>query len=262
MKKTVRAKIHWGYIALALAVAMGGFAGLWLTRRQAPTLTRRCSLPRAERMQWAEEVLLGVVEAEGIAIEETDLNGTGLIGPEWTPLTTTSGLIEAKRTSLDPNFAALLVRYFQEAGLKAGDHVAVGASGSFPGLLIATLCAATEMELDVDVIASFGASMHGATRTELNICRIMRILRENGVVDYDLLAVSPGGDNDYGESLLFPEAREVIAALAAAEGVSLSTTTDLEKSIARRLELFGEDVGLLCQCGRGQRQQRHQRLYA
>ena len=249
MKKTVRAKIHWGYIALALAVAVGGFAGLWLTRRQAPTPYTQVQFAAAERMQWAEEVLLGVVEAEGIAIEETDLNGTGLIGPEWTPLTTTSGLIEAKRTSLDPNFAALLVRYFQEAGLKAGDHVAVGASGSFPGLLIATLCAATEMELDVDVIASFGASMHGATRPELNICRIMRIMRENGVVDYGLLAVSPGGDNDYGESLLFPEAREVIAALAAEEGVEFIDYNDLEKSIARRLELFGEDVDCFVNVG-------------
>ena len=80
MKKTVRAKIHWGYIALALAVAMGGFAGLWLTRRQAPTPYTQVQFAAAERMQWAEEVLLGVVEAEGIAIEETDLNGTGFAG--------------------------------------------------------------------------------------------------------------------------------------------------------------------------------------
>ena len=55
-------------------------------------------------------------------------------------------------------FAALLVRYFEEAGLEKGDTVAVGTSGSFPGLFIATLCAATEMELDTKVIASFGSS--------------------------------------------------------------------------------------------------------
>ena len=74
----------------------------------------------AERMQRGEEILKDVVVREGIAIEDIDLNQTGLIGPEWTPLTTTPGIEEAKRTALDPNFAALLVRYFEEAGLEKG----------------------------------------------------------------------------------------------------------------------------------------------
>ena len=73
------------------------------------------------------------------------------------------------------------------------------------------------------------------------------------MVDYVLLAVSPGGDNDYGESLLFPEAREVIAALAAAEGVEFIDYNDLEKSIARRLELFGEDVDCFVNVGGARR---------
>ena len=207
----------------------------------------RAPLPGACRN--AKKTLLAVIEAEGIAIEAGDINRTGLIGPEWTPLTTSQGILEAKRTSLDPNFAALLVRYFKEAGLEAGDHVAVGASGSFPGLLIATLCAATELGLQTDVIASYGASLHGATRPEMNVCRIIRILKEEGLVDHTLLAVSPGGDNDYGQSLLFPDSREAIAALAAEEGVEFIDYNDLEKSIQRRLELFGEDVDCFVNVG-------------
>lgn len=139
--------------------------------------------------------------------------------------------------------------YFKEAGLEAGDTVAVGTSGSFPGLLTATLCAATEMDLDVKVSASFGASMYGATRLELNICRIMRLLKEGGIVEYQLLAVSPGGNNDYGESALFPDSRETIAQLAAQEGVEYIDYNDIEKSIARRLELFGEDVDCFVNVG-------------
>ena len=250
MKKLrFKMKIRWQYLLLALLIGASGFAATWLSRNLEPTAYADVQRAAAERMQRGEAVLLDVVLQEGIAIEDIDLNQTGLIGPEWTPLTTTPGIEEAKRTSLDPNFAALLVRYFKETGLEAGDRVAVGTSGSFPGLLMATLCAATELELDVDVIASFGSSMYGATRLELNVCRILRILRENGVIDYELLAVSPGGNNDYGESALWPDSRDTIAALAAEEGVEYIDYNDIEKSIARRLELFGEDVDCFVNVG-------------
>ena len=250
MKKLrFKMKIRWQYLLLALLIGASGFAGTWLTRNLEPTAYADVQRAAAERMQRGEAVLLDVVLQEVIAIEDIDLNQTGLIGPEWTPLTTTPGIEEAKRTALDPNFAALLVRYFKEAGLEAGDRVAVGTSGSFPGLLMATLCAATELELDVDVIASFGSSMYGATRLELNVCRILRILRDNGVIDYELLAVSPGGNNDYGESALWPDSRDTIAALAAEEGVEYIDYNDIEKSIARRLEIFGEDVDCFVNVG-------------
>lgn len=248
-KMQTQGKIRWGYLALALAVGVAGFCGVWFGRQQELTPYAGVQLAAAQRMQRGEALLLEVVLEEGIAIEEIDLNRTGLIGPEWTPLTTTPGNEDAKRTSLDPNFAALLVRYFKEAGLEAGDTVAVGTSGSFPGLLTATLCAATEMDLDVKVSASFGASMYGATRLELNICRIMRLLKEGGIVEYQLLAVSPGGNNDYGESALFPDSRETIAQLAAQEGVEYIDYNDIEKSIARRLEMFGEDVDCFVNVG-------------
>lgn len=250
MKKLrFKMKIRWQYLLLALLIGVSGFAATWLSRNLEPTAYADVQRAAAERMQRGEAVLLDVVLQECIAIEDIDLNQTGLIGPEWTPLTTTPGIEEAKRTALDPNFAALLVRYFKEAGLEAGDRVAVGTSGSFPGLLMATLCAATELELDVDVIASFGSSMYGATRLELNVCRILRILRENGVIDYELLAVSPGGNNDYGESALWPDSRDTIAALAAEEGVEYIDYNDIEKSIARRLEIFGEDVDCFVNVG-------------
>ena len=77
----------------------------------------------------------------------------------------------------------------------------------------------------------------------------MRLLKEGGIVEYQLLAVSPGGNNDYGESALFPDSRETIAQLAAQEGVEYIDYNDIEKSIARRLELFGEDVDCFVNVG-------------
>ncbi len=199
-------------------------------------------LAAAHRMAQAEEALFDCVRQEEIEILYEDINQTGLIGPEFTPLTTTLGHIEAKRSALNPNFAALLVKYFDEAGLKAGDQVAVGASGSFPGLALATLAAANEMKLDVRVIASYGASMYGATRPELPLPKMFRVLRERGLAEYQLLATSPGGNDDHGESALYDDARDIIRALAMDEGVEFIDLPTLEESIARRLELFGPNI--------------------
>jgi len=55
-----------------------------------------------------------------------DPGHTGLIGPEWSELTTTLGDPEAKRTTINPNFAALVVHLLQEAGVQRGDTIAIG----------------------------------------------------------------------------------------------------------------------------------------
>ena len=82
---------------------------------------------------------------------------------------------------------------YQEAGLQPGDTVCIGMSGSFPGLGIASIAAANEMGLNVRVIASYGASMYGATRTALPIVRILDVARQAGLIEYDMLAVSIRG---------------------------------------------------------------------
>jgi poly-gamma-glutamate system protein len=61
-----------------------------------------------------------------------DPNETGLIGEDITAITTTTGNLEAKRSTASPDFAALMARLYREAGLKNGDTIALGASGSFP----------------------------------------------------------------------------------------------------------------------------------
>lgn len=238
-------RIKAGWLAAAFAVAAAGFGLALLTRKSEPYPLREAQLAASRRMEAAERVLAERIAAEGIPIEADDINGTGLIGPEWTALTSTLGILEAKRTTLNPNFAALMVRYFNDAGLKAGDVVAVGASGSFPGLTLATLCAAQEMGLHALTIASFGASMYGATRPELTIPRMLRLLAEAGTLEDTLIAVSPGSDFDHGENPLFEDARRLIAGLAAESGVEFIDfeSANLEASIARRLELYDQRAG-------------------
>ena len=116
-------------------------------------------LAAAQRMELATKVLREERLARGIPIEpEIDPNATGLIGPEYTVITTTLGYLPAKRTSTNPNMAGVLVAMLDRAGAKPGDCAAVGFSGSFPALNVAVLCALQAMELRPVIVSSVGAS--------------------------------------------------------------------------------------------------------
>jgi poly-gamma-glutamate system protein len=103
---------------------------------------------------------------ESIQDRENDPDATGLIGQEHTLTTTDRGVLEAKLTSVNPNFAAVFVEYFHRLKLRPGDAVAMSLTGSFPALNIAALTAAETMGLRPLVISSVGASMWGANDPE------------------------------------------------------------------------------------------------
>ena len=204
-------------------------------------------------MKDCEDFLYSYIIANNIPIETEDLNRTGLIGPAYTPLMTTMGEISAKRTSLDPNFAAVLVKYFHQAGLKKGDAVAIGSSGSFPALAIATICACNVMGLEARVIASIGASTYGATRVELSLPKMLSLLKSEKLLDYNLLAVSPGSEGDRGvgamEGLLFDNTRDTVLEIAYSSGAPVIDEPTLADSIRRRMEYYGTDVKMFVNVG-------------
>lgn len=225
---------------LALAAALSGIIGTALTRSMIPNPYAHIQLAASRRMNSALHAVKAYVQEKGIRIEPEDLNQTGLIGPAWTPLTTSMGMLEAKRTSLQSDFAALMVTFYHQAGLKAGDRVACGMSGSFPALGLAAVAAANEMGLEIGLIPSYGSSMYGATRPDLSVVRILKIAAQSGAVSFNLLAVTPGGDFDRGDSVgLFPDSRAQILALARREGVDLIDPESLAASIQERLKRFG-----------------------
>lgn len=245
-----RSRIGLGYLVAALALLAGGY--LLAQALSAPTRTPyyATQYAAAERMRAATQAVRDYADAQGIDILPDDLNATGLIGPEFTEITTTSGALEAKRSAINPNFAALLVRYYVEAGLVEGDTIAVGTSGSFPGLTLAAVAAANEMGLNVRLIASFGSSTNGATRLELPITTILEVARERGILAYTLLATSPGGSGDQlRESFLFGDVAPTVRQLAERAGVEFIDEPHLADSIARRLALYGPDIKLFVNVG-------------
>ena len=232
------------YLVASLFVLVVTLTLVLFTKTQVHTSYYNAQIEAATLMQDCLDLIKEYVVANNISIEEEDLNQTGLIGPEFSELATTLGSEDAKRSTLNPNCAAMMVKYFTEAGLEEGSVVAVGTSGSFPGLAIATLCAATAMKLQTRVIASYGASTYGATRVEFNIATILKLISE--IVAFDFLAVSPGSDNDYGvgafDGFLYENTRDLVVTLGQAEGVEFIEGTQ------RRIELYG-DIDLFVNIG-------------
>lgn len=257
MTRFRKPKVSYPFLIVAAVIAIAGFVLCMATADIQEREYKDLQLRAAMRMQEAEAYLKERILEKGGVIEPEDLNKTALMGPEFSEIVTTPGSEDAKRTSLNPNFAAAMIRWFTESGVEEGDTIAIGSSGSFPGFLIASLCAATEMNVKASVIASCGASMHGATRIEYPVFEYLKDLREGGFADFDLIAVSGGGDDDHGTGLYaamgFEGTEEIFDNLcleacswSGAEYIKYDSLTD---SIRRRLELYPDDVKLFINIG-------------
>ncbi len=138
----------------------------------------------------------------GIQIDKSlDINETGLIGEEWSGITTTLGSLESKRTSTDPDFAALMVKLFKENNLKKGDSIAVNLSSSFPALNLAFLAAADTIGLNAVIVNSVGASTYGANLENFTYLDMENLLYSKGLLKNKSIAYSLGGEYDTGKNL-------------------------------------------------------------
>jgi len=190
------------------------------------------------------ESIRALRQTKGLPIDRVlDPNDTGIIGEEFTPLTTSLGEVEAKRTSANPAFAGVLVKYFDAAGLKRGDVVAVGGSGSFPALLLASLSAARVLELRPIVIYSIGASMYGANLPGFTFVDMLARLRADGLLPFEIAAVSPGGDQDGGAGVLFDEEGTALLSETRRSGVPMVEGATLAARIQRRLRIYDAAAG-------------------
>ena len=192
----------------------------------------------AGRMQEALTTVSRHCREAGIQVEPlADPNATCLVGPEMGELFTTLGQVEAKRTTLVPDMAGLMVHLLREAGVSPGDRVAVGASGSFPALMIATVVAVEALGAHPVTVLSLGASSFGATRLDFHLLHLHELLRASGVFSAPAAAVSLGGSGDAG--LQFdPEVRDRLVRDVEKSGLPLLAEPDLTSSVARRIELY------------------------
>ncbi len=168
---------------------------------------------------------------------ENNPNQTGLIGVESSPLTTTIGNLEAKRTTTNPNFAALIVFLLNEAGVERGDAVAVGASSSFPSLIVAVLSAAKAMDFHPLIINSLGASQWGANIMDFHWLDMLSCLLKAGIFDCEPIALSLGGERDNGEDMS-PEGRSFLLEEISKSGFPFIGDSELKANVEIRMQLY------------------------
>lgn len=240
----VKTKIKSIFLVISLLILSAGTLLVFKTATKEQVEHYDVLLASSQRMQMAFDVVKTYCETNNITLEEEDVNGTYFIGPYYSPLMSTMGYPDIKRTTTNPNFAAVMADYYLQAGLVPGSTVAVGTSGSFPASAVAALCAATELNLNTKVIASYGSSMYGATREDFNIVTIIRLLQDAGIIDCDLIAVSPGSHADTGvgslDGFIYEDTRQTVLNLASQSGTYLIDPINLAQSIKERLELFGD----------------------
>ncbi|MGD2245475.1 MAG: poly-gamma-glutamate system protein [Candidatus Aminicenantes bacterium] len=197
----------------------------------------------SEIMEEAMTVLKGCRSEGGLYLDtENDPNQTGLIGIESSPLTTTIGNLEAKRTTTNPNFAALVVFLLKEAGVERGDTVAVGASSSFPALIVAVLSAAKAMDLHPLMINSLGASQWGANIRDFYWLDMLYCLLKSGIFDFQPIALSLGGERDKGGDMS-PEGRSFLIEEIIKSGFPFIDESDLRENVETRMQLYEKSAG-------------------
>ena len=173
-----------------------------------------------------------------IAVDNiNDPNDSRIIGTRFSPITSGRGSLPIKLSTVNSNFAALAVQLYKDAGLKKGDHIAIGATGSFPCLNIAASAAAEVMGLEVSFISSVSSSSWGANDPEFAYPDMHAMLQEAGLFHFPIQAASIGGNQDIGRTLS-PEGRDLALDIIKRNDITPITGASLEENIQRRVQII------------------------
>ena len=183
----------------------------------------------AMNMQESMNILKSSRMVSGVFIDdENDPNETGLVGSPFSLITTDEGDLDAKLTTLDPNFAAGMVELMTQLSLQKDDTVAVLVTGSMPGANIAVLTALKSLGVIPVTITSVGASQWGANQIDFTWLDMEKILYDNNLITNRSIAASIGGRNDMGR-LLSPAGRNIIMNNIAKHQLPLIKKTKLDR---------------------------------
>lgn len=170
---------------------------------------------------------------------ENDPNETGIVGVPYSLITTDEGDLDAKLTTLDPNFSAVIVDLLFTAGLEKNDTIAVMLTGSMPGANIALLSACQVMGIHPIIISSIGASQWGANQVDFTWLDMEDILIQNKLINSRSVASSIGGRNDMGR-LLSPLGRDLIMENIKNYDLPLIRENRLADNIKKRTDIYNE----------------------
>lgn len=230
---------HWkGLILISSIISLVVIVTVKLLRSESDRSTSVSQRTAATLMQEAILAIQAHCDSAGIPIDvANDPNRTGIIGSEISPIATTLGNLEAKRTSTNPAFASVIVHLLHQAGVNPGDSIAIGCSASFPALMIATLAAAKALSVYPIIILSLGSSSYGATNPDFNLLHIYEVLYQKNIFTAAPRAISLGGDHDVGNDF-DPAIRAKLIQQIEESGIELLYEPELERNVARRMNIY------------------------
>ena len=190
---------------------------------------------------------------QGIEISEDDILKSGMIGSsKRTAITTTEGVLEAKRTTCNPEWAGMIVRIMYENGIKENDKVGAIFSGSFPALNICVMAAFQVYNVDSIIFASIGASYYGANQEECTFFDMCEYLKECNVFNKTVDYFSLGGADDIGNDFHNVNVRTNIINKIKASNVNYIEIENYKENIDYRLNILKDNINemkLFINCG-------------
>ena len=228
-------------LVLLAFISIAAYSIAYFSRKEFVSTTYEIKIKAATMMQESMNMLKNLRMEKGVFIDqENNPNETGLVGSQFSLITTDEGDLDAKLTTLDPNFAAAMVELLDRADLVRKDSIAVMLTGSMPGANMAMLIACKAMGIHPIIISSIGASQWGANDPEMTWLDMERILFNNGYISARSIAASIGGRNDQGR-LLSPRGRELIRNNIDKSRSHLISGKGLEDNIDQRMQYFGNN---------------------
>lgn len=228
-----RVQLSW-VVGLALA-GLIATEKLQLEERQAHYDDK---LAAARLAQTALDSLQAETRRRGITTDaEVDPSGSGIIGNVISPITSGAGALESKQTTLNPNYAAVVVDWLKALDVSPGDAIAVGVSGSFPAANVAVFAALQTLKLRPFVVTSVAASQWGANRPEFAWLDMEAHLVDAGVFSFRSVAASRGGIGDRGLGLT-KEGRDLLDAAIARHALEVVRPKTADDAVAQRMALY------------------------
>lgn len=166
-----------------------------------------------------------------------DPNETGLIGQEFTLTSTGRGSLSIKSSTVNPNFAGLIVQLLKDAGVEKGDNIALCMTGSFPAMNINAISAIQTLGANPITVSSVTSSTWGATDPEFTWLDMEDALYKRGIFKSKSIAASIGGNEDRGRALS-EEGRSLALKAITRNNLPFVGKDSLEGNVAKRVSLF------------------------
>ena len=225
-------------LVLVSALAVGGLIAVerFLVSEKQPAYETKLVAAKIAKRAF-EQIHLERIRLQVPIDPEIDPAMSGIIGLPMSPIVSNTGSLPAKQTSVNPNFAAVVVDMLDRAGVKQGDPIAIGTSGSFPALNTCVYAAAEALNLAPVAIASVAASQYGASHPQLTWLDMERVLREQSITRIRSIAASRGGIHDRGDDHT-EEGKLLLDEAIARSGIPKLDPATHEEAVSMRIEAF------------------------